>query len=374
MIALSRYPAFRPWRDPRSGVESLLLHERVAPVQQHFYYTNQSISADGRWLWFYASFPPNPQRTLAVCSLDPARPLLRHFPQAAPSDNSAMVAPRGDACWFCCGSEVLEVGIDGGIRRIAALPADWLGGRHLWRLATHLTLSSDGRHLALDGHAGESWFLALADVHDGSVRVVKEFLSNHNHAQFSRHDPGLLLIAHDQFRHPFSGRFIHHDLRVHIMRSDGGGYRCLTPQIPCRPYHGACHEWWTEAGTVAYIDYDSGVWEVDPADGVHHQRWAEPLCHAHCDAARRYWVADQSPYQWPAHPCRVILRDAQRGQTVDIASALPPPVASRGLYHIDPHPQLTPDGGICCYTSTALDGQVDVALCPVAEAAARIAS
>jgi hypothetical protein len=37
-------PLFQPWTDPSSGVKSFVLSQRVAPLQQSFYFTNPSFS------------------------------------------------------------------------------------------------------------------------------------------------------------------------------------------------------------------------------------------------------------------------------------------------------------------------------------------
>ena len=49
---------FTPVTHPESGVTIHVLTRRVAPVQQGFYFVNDSMSADGRYLWFYCAFPP----------------------------------------------------------------------------------------------------------------------------------------------------------------------------------------------------------------------------------------------------------------------------------------------------------------------------
>jgi len=60
--------------------------------------------------------------------------------------------------------------------------------RPVHRLATHLTLSADGRHLLLDGHVGNHWFVGVGDVAGGAVRILKEFPRHMNHGQFSPTD------------------------------------------------------------------------------------------------------------------------------------------------------------------------------------------
>lgn len=360
---LDRHPFFTRWQDPAAGVVSYVLTHHVAPIQQSFYYTSPSLAADSRWLWFYTAFEPNPHRTLGVVSLDPDEPLVRHFPQASFSSCSPCVTPEGDSVWLCIDESVWKLHISGSMTRIASLPADYIAGRHLWRLATHLTRSPDGRYLLLDGEIGNHSFLALASLQTGNVEVVREFQARHNHAQWSPHRPDCILLAQDQQQDPITGRFIHHDLRIHLIRPDGTHYRCLTPDMPCRPYHGPCHEWWLADGRVGFVDYDTGVWAVD-LNARREHIWKQPLCHAHSDCTGRWFCADQSPYFWNTIGCSVWRLDRATDQVTPIDTALPVPTVSRSRYHIDPHPQCSPDGRYIVYTTTRL-GTVTVAISPL---------
>ncbi|GDY13679.1 hypothetical protein LBMAG53_25570 [Planctomycetota bacterium] len=366
MFDPASHPAFSAVQDPVSGTVSWHLDGAIAPVQRNLYYTNPSISGDGRWLWFAVAFPPNPQIFLARIGLDPAEPTPRWFPQAAFEDNSAAVAPSGDAAWFCTDGAVWRIDAEGRVERLGGLPADLVGGRRVFSTATHLTVSADGRHLALDSRIGDTSVLSTLDLGDGTVRVLHEFQEHHNHAQFSRHDPDLLLIAKDHYRNPITGRSIHHLVRTHVVRRDGSGYRCINPGFPCRPYHGACHEWWLADGQIAFIDYDTGVWAHDLATGVDTHLWREPLCHAHADAAGRFWCADQSPYFWDRAPCQVLLYDHTTGGRWRIHAGLPALNVPRGPWHLDPHPQFSPCGRFVVWMSTAR-GRPEVAITPISQ-------
>ena len=269
MFDPARHPAFAPVRDPASGTESWHLAWDGAPVQRPLYYTNPSISADGRWLWFTVGFPPNPACFLARIGLDPAEAAPRWFPQADIEQNTAAVCPAGDAAWFAHRGVVHRIDHAGRCERLGALPDELVAGRTVFRTATHLTVSADGSHLALDSQIGGESVLSLLDLASGVVTPVCTFNGHHNHAQFSRHDPDQLLIAQDQHRDPLSGRFVHHRLRTHLIRRDGSGYRCINPEFPCAPYRGACHEWWLADGRIAFVDYATGVRAYDPVTG----RW-----------------------------------------------------------------------------------------------------
>src|SRR5512138_2442978 len=171
-VDLKHHPFFTPYTDPSSGVTSYILTEHVAPIQQSFYFTNPSISQDGRWLWTYAAFPPSPHKFLAVFSLDPGRPESHLYLNAGYSGASPMVAPEGDAVYFAMGPSVWRMELNGSLRKVCTLSEAYIDHRQLRRLATHLTLSADGRHFLLDGEVGNHWFVGLGDVQSGEVCIL----------------------------------------------------------------------------------------------------------------------------------------------------------------------------------------------------------
>jgi hypothetical protein len=373
MFDLSRHPLFREWCDPVSGQRSYVLTERVAPIQQSFYFTNPGISADERWCWLYCAFPPSPARTLGVVSLDPDNPVIRHFPASQFEDASPMVSPEGDGVYFTqqlgSGDErtaaVWKMGMDGRPAVVALCDPDWLGNRTIDRLSTHLSMSADKRYLLLDGRIGRRWFVALADLQEGTIRPLHHFAQKYNHALFSPDDPELFLIAQD-WRFSSEGTVLDLDHRTWIMDTRKTFFRPIRPDLWYG--HGArpTHEWWSAPGKIAWVDYDEGVFEWDRTSGRTEHIWPGPKCHAHCDPTRRRWCADQSPYEWPGKPCELLLLDRESGRETHIVKAMPPPPVPRKWYHLDPHPQFSPKGTWVCYTTTVM-GTVDVALHPVPE-------
>jgi len=186
---------------------------------------------------------------------------------------------------------------------------------------------------------------------------------------FAPNDPTLFTIDHDQYRNFTTGEFTHHTERTFLMDTRGERYACINAQFRCSPFHGACHEWWSRDGRICYIDYDTGACEYDPATGETVHVWKEPLCHAHCSGDRRYWCADESPYKWREQPCKVLLHDRVTGRRTEIQSAMPMPSAdywaTRVTYHLDPHPQISPQDSCVVYTATN-GGRATVALAPLA--------
>lgn len=375
MYDLSEHPYFEKWTDPESGVESFVLKERIAPFQQSFYYTNQSVSEDGEWLWFYAIFPPNKQRTLAVVSLNPNNPEIKHFPQAGFTSASPMVSQEGDSVYFCMSYSVYKLGMDGSVNEICTVPKEDIKYRNFNHLATHLTMSADGKYFLLDADLGNFWWIGLGDVKTGKVRTLKKFANNHNHAAFSPTDPKLFLTPEDHWNDKISGERFHLDHRLWLMDVDQTRFEPVNPKGWDNKTTNASHEWWSRDGMVCWVDFDKGIFECDPYTLEMKHVWQRPLCHAHSSSDRRYWCADENPYKWGTQPVEILFYDKALDKETAIVSAMPqppvpqelyhldPPYCSRDTYHLDPHPQFSPDDEYVVYTSM-VRGNVDVALCP----------
>jgi hypothetical protein len=364
IMDLSKHPLFEPWRDPESGIVSYLLADRLAPIQQSFYFVNSSVSRDGKWLWFVTGHPPGLPRSLAVASLDPANPVIRAFPQTAGANESPCVAPEGDAAYFTLRDAVYRVDVEGKVTLIAHLPSEFVANRRIFRITTHLTMSADGKYFLLDGEIGNAWYVATAEIATGTVKILHEFGRKHNHGQFSPVDPDLFLLAQDWINDPVTGRYLPFDQRIWLMNVSQTMFEPLCPNQWFRHGKRPCHEWWSADGKVCWVDYDEGAYECDLVDRKPVRVWPTPLCHAHCDPTRQYWCADESPYKWKDTPCQVRFFDRRRGKQVNIVTALPQPFVNRSWYHLDPHPQFTPDGSHVVYTTT-VRGRIDVAIAPV---------
>lgn len=365
MHNLTRHPFFEAWTDPVSGVVSFILSERVAPVQQSFYFTNPCVSTDEQWLWFYAAFPPNRQRMLAAVSLDPGKLEIKLFPQAGFTGASPMVAPEGSAAFFCMENSVYKVRMDGSTEVVCTVPEEYIFRRHFARIATHLTISADGRYLLLDGDLGNFWWVGIGDIVTGEVKILKEFGQHHNHAQFSPTDPKLFVIPEDWWNDKFSGRHFAYDHRLWLMDTDQTRYEIVRPKEWDDGHTAnASHEWWANDGMLCWNDYRLGSYECDPYTLETTHVWRRPLCHAHCSSDRRLWCADQTPYKWDDTPLEILFFDRERNKEIQIVSAMPKPPVPRKMYHLDPHPQFSPHDRWVVYTTT-VKGKVDVALTPV---------
>ena len=367
---------FTRWRNPSNGVESLVLTKRAAPVQQSFYYTNPSFSADGRYLWLRCGFPPgggrHTQQVLGVADLE--RDELRVYPETQfPSESPAVDFATGEVYW----GNHLDTWKRGPLAtdravRVNSFPAELAGGR-LERIATHLTFSADHRTLNIDARFVQPDGRQLCYIGelplDGSPFKLWQKIEGmfHDHGLFSPTDPDVQMFAHeywqDHIAEPFDGLRPYH--RIWLIRR-GEQARPLLKQ----PVSHSGHEWWDADGKhVWYLHYGVGVKKVNVAMQTETLVWPGALSHAHCDRTGRYLVADRMDLPSPAD-CHVIFRDTVTGKEVEIVNRGPLAPHLTQFTHLHPHPQFCLNDRYICYTTTVHD-RVDVALAPVADLIAR---
>lgn len=368
---LSAHPYFQEWTDPATGAMSYLLHERIAPLQKSPYYITPAISADGKWLWFYAAWPPSRKWYLSAVSLDPKAPEMVRIPGAEVHGNP-LVLPEGDAVYLPVDESIYRVNLEGNFQEIVRLPKDLIGSRYFGRLMTGVTLSADGKHFVMDSRIGNRWLISLAEVDTGEVTPLRWFFRNHHHAYFSPTDPKMILIGQGPWNDIVTGDKGSMNIRMWLMDTELTYYEPLFGDLWFGQNCISCHEWWTASGKICWCDYKEGIYETDPAVSPRKREriWTTPLCHAQSDPTERFYVGDQNPYHRTGdRPCRVFFFDRQTGKEVAIVSEMALPELDPRLwrpYHLDPHACFSPDGEFITYCTT-VRSSVDVAVAPVAQ-------
>jgi hypothetical protein len=363
--ALKNSALFERWVDPDSGVESFILTQRAAPIQQSFYFVNSGFTDDGRFLGIYCAFPPGGDayygRQLAV--VDFAEHTVWHCPETQFMDASPFVDGATGEVYWTTGLGIWKRGPrpNDPVERVGQFPPEFAKRRRPLRIATHLSRSADGRAFAIDAQIGNEWFVGDIAVNGGGgFRLWQKFDLCHNHAQFSPTDPNLLLLAQDGWVDPSTGREGETKDRLWLLRH-GDKAEPLLPKAPL-PSSLRGHEWWSADGRdVWFIDYRAGTARVDIATGERTLVWPNGHTHSHCDRAGRLLVGDVNPQgdHW-----RVAFFNVNTGREIDIVSKLAPPPVARSAYHIHPHPRFCLDDRFICYTTNVL-GRVDVAITPV---------
>lgn len=368
MINLENHPYFTPFKDEKSGVISYVLTKNIAPLQKHFYFTNPSITNDGKYLWFLCANPPARYFTLGVISLDAENPFVRHFPYASPWGSSSGITPEGDGIYYAEGNTVYKLDVEGKLTVVLTVGKDILKGRRLVNLFTHASVSCDNRYLAMDMHIADHTYMSIADLKSGEIRLLCKLASGgYDHAQFSPTKPDLILLDQDASWDLHTGEYFPINNRMWLINTDATRFEPVLPSM----FYGRdgtemAHDYWSADGWVCGSDYLNGAFECNIDTKEFNLVWKRPICHSHTSCNRQMFVGDQTPYSWNEIPCQLLFYDRETNKEIPIFSAMPTPRYPRGGYHHDPHPQFCVNDTMIVSTTTVRDGNVDVALTPVA--------
>lgn len=266
MIDLNQSDLFTPIQHPESKVTVHVLSVKVAPLQQAFYFVNDSMSGDGRYLWFYCAFPPSGRasrgRTLGVVDFQTGD--VRHFPETQFDAASPYIDPQtGRAYWQQ--DRYLWTRLpdpDATVDWVNEIPDELIGGRQVLRAATHLTRSADGREFFIDLGLQTQWLFGSLPIDGGDFQLWHRFDRLYNHAQFSPTDPDEVLFAEEFHPDPLTGLTFPVNNRLWVIRRDEPPRRILP-----EPRRGVTHEWWDPDGKHVWCVCGKETWRVRVADG-----------------------------------------------------------------------------------------------------------
>jgi len=368
MSDLSRHPYFKEFKDPESGVVSYILEQRAATLQRHFYFAQSSVTRDGKYLWLLCANPPAQYMTLAVVSLDPDKPFIRHFPNAYPSSGLPCITPEGDGVYFCAENALYRIKIDGTLDKMLELPNEKIDGRRFERLCSHVTVSPSGRYVALDICISQKIYMAVGDLQTGEIKILNKFCRCYDHAMFCPTREDLILIDQDWWRDYHTGEYFPIDNRMWLLNTSGERFEPLLPDM----FYGRdgtemAHDYWSEDGYVCWSDYYNGAYECNVDTREVTFVWKRPIIHSHTSRDRQLLVGDYTPYEWNKKPCQVLFYDRKTNKEIPVFSSMPyNPLWANRYYHLDPHPQFCAEDSLIVSTTTVVDGRIDVALTPVA--------
>ena len=369
MLKLDKHPYFKEYIDPESDVKSYFLTKKVAQLQQNFYFTDSSLTTDGKYLWIRCLNPPAQCQNLAVISMDEANPFIRNFPGAGCNRGLPSIIPGTHDVLFGEDLSIYRVNVEGDIQKVITLDKDFLNFRNPQKIMTHASLSCDGKYIILDIEMADKTYIATGNLQTGEFKVIHKFGRCYDHAMFSPNDPNLIMLDQDWWRDWHTGEYFGIDNRIWLMDIRGPRFESLLPNR----WYGhddseIAHDFWSKDGKICWVDYAHGAFECDIDTREVTHVWKRPLCHCHTTADRQYWCGDETPYAWKERPCKVLFYDRESQKEIDIFSALPCPKVERNdNYHLDPHPSFTDDGEYIISTVTLLDGNADVAITPVRE-------
>ena len=363
-INLKEHPYFTGYTDPVSGVRSYILTEKPAPCIQNFYFVNSGMAENSKYFWFYCAYPPGAMHCLGVLGTDAEKPFVRCFPAAQFERESPWVSPDGREAFYTYKENMYKINIEGSIEVFATLPEELVRGRTVFDMCTHITRSADEKYFLLDVNVGNEWAITLLDIKTREFKTLCRFGGKHNHVQFSYTNPKEFIVDEDWWFDPITGQRFSYHHRIWLMDTEQSCYRPVEPEKWFEHNSLVTHDFWSKDGYVCWVDHKLGAFEYHPEARKIQNVWKRSLCHAHCNADRSLWCADESPYLWAEKPCKLLFYNRQTGREAEIYSAMPNATVSRGVYHSDPHPSFTPDGKFIAATTT-VRGEMDVSLTPV---------
>ncbi|MBN1565327.1 MAG: hypothetical protein JXA10_15890 [Anaerolineae bacterium] len=360
---------FTPWPDPETGVTSYILSKKVAPVQEAFYFVNDSTNRDGRYLWFYCAFPPSGTagqgRTLGLVDFETGE--VRHFPETQFNHASPYVDPDTGWIYWGMGASLWRRSPDSGdeAELVNSLPEDLIGHRYIERFATHLTPSADGKEFFVDAGFGLQWVHGSMPIDGGDYQVWYRFDRNFNHAQFSPTDPDLVLFSQENHPDQITGlRFRITDRMWLIRRGEAPRPVFDTPTV-------VTHEWWDLDGEHVWCISREGTWRVNiKTQEIENLAWPQGAWHSHNHASNKYIIGDTNEQFYRGCPSTVQFLNRETGRSVRVIDNPEMPNHVGRSYHIDPHPRFVAGGEFVVFTTT-VRGVVDLAVVPVSDLIAR---
>ncbi len=368
MINLENHPYFTKYVNEETGAVSYFLTEKLSEIHQHLYFTNTSLTYDSKYLWIRCINTPAQFVTMAVVSLDPENPFIRQFPGIGAVSGCPCIIEGTHDIIFAEGATVYRADTCGNITEILSLPSEFLNNRRVDTLFTHASISCDGKYIVLDSRIADKVYVFSGNLQTGEVKLINNFGRMYDHAMFSPIDPELILIDQDWWRDYHTGEYFPLDNRMWLLDVHGRRFEPLL-QSSWYGHDGSyiSHDFWSKDGKICWVDYAAGAFECDLETRTPVHVWKRPMCHCHTTADRKYWCADQNPYDWPEKPCKVYFFDREENKEIEIFSALPRPKVPRSnVYHLDPHPAFTDDGEYIISTATLFGDNTSVAITPTA--------
>ncbi len=362
MIDLTDRDLFTPVTHPQSGATIHLLTRKVAPVQQGFYFVNDSMSADGRYLWFYCAFPPSGSasdgRTLGVVDFQTRE--VRHFPETQFCSASPWVEPQTGTIFWMQDRTVWKrrPEADAPVEFVNAVPDELIGSRRVQRSCTHLTRSADGKAFFIDMALELQWLFGSLPIDGGDFQLWHRFDRNYNHAQFCPTDPDLVLFAEENHPDPITGLTLPIIDRLWLLRR-GEAPRPVLPE-PRR----VTHEWWDPDGQHVWYVWGNETYRTRITDAhteavpFPHHCW-----HSHNSRDGRWIVGDSNTRFYRGCPSSVHFLNRDTGRILTLAEHPERCDYSGRNYHIDPHPRFVCGDRYVVFT-TLVRGEIDLAIVP----------
>ena len=360
--------------NPQNGAVYYVLTAKVAAFQQGFYFVNNSMTEDGRYLWFYASFPPMHHADCRMLGfVDFAEDSITLCPDTLFNAASPWVHPVTGDVYFTWENMIFKrkPSKDARSEMIFKLKSN----RLTKGIATHLTPLDDSlEKFFLDIREGNLDFsVGVANLASGEYERWYSSPFFMNHAQINPKDPNLALCAYDGYTDIETGKSHWiptnaQGIYERLWTVEKSGKATLHAPIGKMP----SHEWWSSDGTKIYYVSQSGINYKSIATGEHKTVHRCNPWHAHTTKDESLYVYDEVLYDkypvwYRGSACAVRLFNPKTGKVTDIVSRMSEnnwTPENPCNYHIDPHPRFSENGKYIIFT-TSNEGGADLAIASV---------
>lgn len=382
MFTLETSKHFKKYVD-ESGVVTYILTTRIAPVQQGFYYTNPCMTSDGRYLWFWGTYPPSNTKICAVLDFETDEITVHN--ETTGAGIPLLDTDNGDL-YFCLGGSLYKIRPDktdewkviataGAVFKSVfdRFEANLQGDEPCAGVsATHLLWTKDKKTVLIDTqYRVNGTKVGSLDIETGKFTFWTDVHGRiYNHGAICPTDPDLGMVNEDFWTDAITGKYnLIRTLedgticRIVLVRRNGE-VEIVPPMFKTR----ATHEWWADDGKSFYsVDMTMGLCRYTLEDKKWELRVPGKAWHGHASKDERYYVSDIDLVDQCYRGCesRVRFYNYETKKDVFIITYNPAWNApdKQNSFHMDPHPSFSCDDKYICHTTT-VDGHIDVALTP----------
>lgn len=362
---------FRKFVEPKSGVVSYILETRIAENQQSIYFTQKSMTEDGRFIVLNLSGGKRGNtKSLALVDLLSDEILPLEISGSIPflDTHTAILY------WFEP-SGLYRMNLHASPRqkeRLCDIPQQLKAeGESVRSYATHVTLTSDRSKVFMDARVDDRFIQGMLDIKTGQFEKWGEESVCVNHGQVNPVNDRLALCAHET-RWTDSKNGEHRIQNIdgvypRLLLVEPNGKRRIVPPMN----NTATHEHWAADGKGFYYcswGNEYGVIYCDLASGKQQRVAPVHAAHATMTTDHRYFTYDYSVGPW-YRGCswQVGFYNAVSQKEIFLYTVLPAfnSKENPSKLHPDPHPQFVCGDKYIICTINHGDGRMDLSVTPV---------
>ncbi len=353
-----------------SGAVYYVLKERKCTYQQGFYFVNNSMTSDGRYLWFYATENPiyrGVQRGRMLAYIDFLSDEIVICHDAIFDDATPYLDAESGEVYFTNGKSLYKRAP--GKKNFAVRLCDVPISGYIHQLATHLTRLSDKKRFFLDIRRDNFGSIqGVIDIESGEFTEWARTDFCTNHGQIHPKNDNLALCAYDYWSDLSDGKqycipYDENGIYQRLWTVAADGTRKSYPPM----HNHASHEFFSENGErIYYCSNPHGIYGIDLAGGedIPILEGINPW-HAHASADEQYFVYDETKLErfggkwFRGCPAAVNFFNRKTKKCIRIVSEMPENGHSpenQNDYHIDPHPRFTENGKYIVFSTSELGG------------------